>query len=311
MKLPSLIKMMLLCLSISLAACTYTTQLGEKFLPDSEYNTLLVKADSAMHDGEWAKAAAFYEKAVQLKPGNWDLKLKQAQAYRNDGKLSQAYNAYQMIIDAKTASPYANDITLKTAKENQAKLGFKVEPIVSVPATSSTVSPEAPKATEPEMAESHEQTLNAAAKPQEAKAEPEAIPAKPLASTTLVEEGQHPLASKPDVNQSKLVMDEVAAWAKAWASKNVDIYFAHYVDGFAGEYGNSTAWQKSRKAKILKSKPIKISFSDIQINNISAELVEVTFKQTYQSGGYQDVGSKTLEMTKVKDRWLITKELFK
>lgn len=311
MKLHSLIKMMLLCFSISLAACSYTTQLGEKFLPDSEYNALLVKADAAMHDGEWAKAAASYEKALQLKPSNWDLKLRQAQAYRNDGKLSQAYNAYQMIIDAKTASPYANDITLKTAKENQAKLGFKVEAIVSVPTASNTTSPEAPIATEPEMAESHEQTLVVEAKPQEAKAELEAIPAEPLANASLVEEGQLLAASKPDVNQSKLVMDEVTAWAKAWAGKNVDIYFAHYVDGFAGEFSNSTAWQKSRKAKILKSKQIKISFSDIQINNISAELVEVSFKQTYHSAGYQDVVSKTLEMNKVKGRWLITKELFK
>ena len=131
MKLHSLIKLILLCFAINLAACSYATKLGDKFLPDSEYNTLVVQANAAMHDAEWAKAAALYEKAGQLKSIDWSIKLKQAQAYRNDGKLAQAFNTYQIIIDAEKMANAPDDATLKTAKETQAKLGFKNEPAIT------------------------------------------------------------------------------------------------------------------------------------------------------------------------------------
>lgn len=302
MKLHPLIKLILLfftiTLTLTLTACTYTTKLGDKFLPDAEYNTLVVQANAAMHDGEWAKAAVLYEKAGQLKPDNWDLKLKQAQAYRNDGKLSQAYNVYQVIIDAKAKTNNTNDIILKTAKEGQAKLGFKNEPVIALQAH------ELANPAAPELASTQEQDVAQETPSQESPPqviEPQQAQSVPPAQTIV----------QPESNQSKLVMDEVTAWAKAWADKNIEGYFAHYVDNFAGELGSPSAWRQSRKDKISKAKQIKISFSDIQINNISAELAEVTFKQQYQSGTYQDSGKKTLAFKKMNGDWRITQETFK
>lgn len=305
MKLTLLIKMILFCFTILLASCAYTTKLSDKLLPDSEYNTLVVKADAAMHDAEWLKAADFYEKAGQLKPENWDLKLKQANAFQNAGKLAQAFNTYQIIIDAKSSAADANDTTLKSAKENQRKLGFKsevtapqadlpkqVEPAKDVPVSiSNKQADEAP--IQEVVGEGAKEVLTITE---------QAVP-KDQKVTQVAEQ------LESAVTENQLILDAVNAWAGAWSAKKLDAYFAHYVEGFAGDMANAKTWRLSRKNKILHSKQIKIALSEVKMNQ-RENVIEVVFKQSYQSGNYQDVGRKTLEMTKVNGRWLIKKELF-
>ena len=296
MKFHPLIKMILLCFAINLASCSFTTKMGDSLFPEAEYNTLLVKANAAMHDGEWAKASVLYEKAGQLKPSNWDVKLKLAQAYRNDGKLAQSFNTYQIIIDARTTAHDVSDITLKTAQENQAKLGYKNEASV-------TQVDEIKAATPPVM--------------EEAKLE-EAVPTEVV--DKLIPIQAQPVKLNEDiaaqsppavllVHDDERILEAVNAWASAWETKNLDAYFAYYVNNFAGEMVNAKAWRNSRKNKIERSKKIKITLSAIKIE-YKQDSVIVVFKQSYASGAYQDFGRKTLEMIKVQDRWLINKELF-
>jgi tetratricopeptide (TPR) repeat protein len=281
---------------MALASCTYTTKLADQLLPDADYHTLVVKADAAMHDGQWAKAAEFYEKAGQLKPNDWDIKLKQAKAYRNDGKLAQAFNTLQIIIDAKGGMSDSKDSILQSAKESQIKLGFNNEATVTQVEEGN------------QSQASSDQSQVEAGLIQEAI---EDIPPIPEQSLTVDEVIQNPEQVESFVvAEDKGILDEVNAWADAWADKRLDAYFAHYVDGFSGEMANPKAWQLSRKNKILHSKQIKIALSEIKINNLENS-VEVVLKQTYESGSYQDVGRKTLEMIKVKGRWLIKRELFK
>jgi tetratricopeptide (TPR) repeat protein len=281
---------------MALASCTYTTKLADQLLPDADYHTLVVKADAAMHDGQWAKAAEFYEKAGQLKPNDWDIKLKQAKAYRNDGKLAQAFNTLQIIIDAKGGMSDSKDSILQSAKESQIKLGFNNE------ATVTQVEEVNQSQASSDQSQVEEGVIQEAI---------EDIPPIPEQSLTVDEVIQNPEQVESFVvAEDKGILDEVNAWADAWADKRLDAYFAHYVDGFSGEMANPKAWQLSRKNKILHSKQIKITLSEIKINNLESS-VEVVFKQNYESGSYQDVGRKTLEMIKVKGRWLIMKELFK
>ena len=298
MKFHSLVQMILLC--FALASCTFTTKLGDKLLPDSEYNTLVVKADAAMQDGEWLKAADFYEKAGQLKPENWELKLKQAKAFQNAGKLAQAFNAYQIIIDAKASASDAKDTTLQSAKESQAKLGFKNE------TTETQV--EAVKETPAPIPEAKAEEVPAQVlAPQQANDGASPSVKESLMSNEVIQSPEK--AESLVATEDKLILDAVNAWAEAWAAKKLDAYFAHYEEGFAGDMGNAKAWQLSRKHKILRSKQIKITLSEIKINKLENS-VEVVFNQNYESGRYQDAGRKTLEMTNVKGRWLIKKELF-
>ena len=89
-------------LSLAIAGCAWTekitNQVKSQFFHDSEFNTLVVKADADMEKGNWNAAIPNYEHAAELKPLDWDLRLKQAKAYERAGKLAQAFNVYQLII---------------------------------------------------------------------------------------------------------------------------------------------------------------------------------------------------------------------
>jgi tetratricopeptide (TPR) repeat protein len=113
---------------LALAACGVNKTINQKYFPDAEFNTLIVSADAAMGRADWAKAISAYEEGIALKPKNTDIKLKLANAYERDGKLAQAFNTYQLILDDSQSTAE----TLKLVKSKQDKLGFKKDPIVPV-----------------------------------------------------------------------------------------------------------------------------------------------------------------------------------
>ena len=294
MKSYPLIKMILLCSTIVLTSCTYATKLGDKLFPDSEFNTLVVKADAAIQDEQWAKAAELYKKAGHLKPDDMALKLKEAKAYQNDGKFLLAFNTYQVIIVAKLPASEANKRIAKAAKDYQIKFGFKNAPdVVKVDQVKESLNQEVLQ--KDEVIE--EKVIE----------EPPAISEHSLSLEEVMAPPEQVKAFTEDTNKS--VLEALNAWAGAWETKNLTKYFAHYVDDFAGDLPNAKAWRQSRKIKILHSPHIKVSLSEIQVLRHQGT-VEVTFKQNYESATYQDIGHKTLVMKYLKGRWLIKKELF-
>ena len=294
MKSYPLIKMILLCSTIVLTSCTYATKLGDKLFPDSEFNTLVVKADAAMQDEQWAKAAELYKKAGHIKPDDMALKLKEAKAYQYDGKFLLAFNTYQVIIDAKLPASEANKRIEKAAQDYQIKFGFKNAPnVVKADQVKESLNQEVLQ--KDEVIE--EKVIE----------DPPSIPEHSLSLEDVMAPPEQVKAFAEDTNKS--VLEALNAWAGAWETKNLTKYFAHYVDDFAGDLPNAKAWRQSRKIKILHSPRIKVSLSDIQVLNHQGT-VEVTFKQNYVSATYQDIGHKTLVMKYLKGRWLIKKELF-
>lgn len=294
MKSYPLIKMILLCSTIVLTSCTYATKLGDKLFPDSEFNTLVVKADAAMQDEQWVKAAELYKKAGHLKPDDMALKLKEAKAYQYDGKFFLAFNTYQVIIDAKLPASEANKRIEKAAKDNQIKFGFKIAP-------SDVKADQVKEPLNQEVLQKDEVIEEKLIE------EPPAISEHSLSLEEVMAPPEQVKAFAEDTNKS--VLEALNAWAGAWETKNLTKYFAHYVDDFAGDLPNAKAWRQSRKIKILHSPRIKVSLSEIQVLRHQGT-VEVTFKQNYESATYQDIGRKTLVMKYLKGRWLIKKELF-
>ncbi len=57
-------------------------------------------AERAFHDGEWEKALAFYQQALQIEPGAADIYYFMAETYRNMGDRSRALSAYQSAIES-------------------------------------------------------------------------------------------------------------------------------------------------------------------------------------------------------------------
>lgn len=292
-------------LGLMLSACTVTEKFTEKFekiVANSDSNTVLVKADAAMHDGEWAKAASLYETAAQMKPDQLDLRVKQAQAYRSGGNLAQAFNIYQLILDSNAPPNKANDQARSFAKSQLAKSGFKLEPLSNLIETK----PVQPVLTKEPLAKNVEPA-------------PKNKPSETPPAPTKIVQVDTDVVPAPAVDQkkvetldaSKAVYDELNGWRTAWERKNMKAYFSHYVDGFAGEAKSEKAWRDQRKSKIMDAKNIQVTFSDAQLNFLSDSEAEVKFKQHYRSGKYKDVGQKTLLFKKVNNRWLIAQETFK
>jgi tetratricopeptide (TPR) repeat protein len=286
----SVFSIFLFSLALSLASCGVTDKINKKYFPDAEFNTLVVKADAAMHRADWEKAIAAYEEAASIKPNDFELRLKQAQAYEGDGKLAQAFNIYQVILDSREAS---SDV-LKTAKAKQSKLGYKLEPVEPVKATE--IIPE-------KKVEKFED------KPKPA--DLVIAPAKDVKDVSTVEA---PVVPLKQVNMAQLQTEVQAflnSWRDAWATKDLNRYYDHYVVAFAGDAKNTAAWRAQRKFKILVNKTIVVNLDDVVLTSIAHDQAEVSFTQHYQAGAYQDKGKKTLKLQKTDGRWQIVQESFK
>lgn len=276
--------LMTLLLCFVMVGCGVNKTIHQKYFPDAEFNTLVVSADAAMGRADWGKAISAYEEALVLKPKNTEIKIKLANAYERDGKLAQAFNTYQLILDDSQVSSE----TLKTVKAKQDKLGFKKDPIVPVvidDAQSKQATPMTELVIAPAQDVKDVPTIET----------PEPLPAKQVNIAEMEAEVQNFLNS----------------WRDAWASKNLNRYYDHYVVTFAGDSKNTVAWRAQRKNKILVNKTIVVNLENVVMTSIAHDQAEVSFIQTYQAGSYQDKGKKILKLQKIDGRWQIVQETFK
>lgn len=275
-------------LAFGLQACTVS-----EILPNAEFNTLMVDADAAIHDGRWQLAETKLEQAARLQPNSLGVRLKQGRVQQQSGKLAQAHNTYQQIIDsASTASGKDLEI-IKEAREYQARLGFKpldktevVEPAVSVEASS-------PINTEARIAD-----VQAVANPPVAEARelpPEAVP--PVRDAAADDEA--------------VIRTRLDAWRLAWQQQRVSDYLAFYVADFSGDLDSHAAWRQQRNDRISAADGLQIEIADLQVSLQAADQATVTFTQRYRADRHRDVGLKILRLQKVDNEWLIVSEQFR
>ena len=98
------------------------------------------------------------------------------------------------------------------------------------------------------------------------------------------------------------------AWAGAWSSKNMSAYLGSYGKGFVPPKGQSrSAWEEERRERIMGKSRISVKVNGLKtvVNGNSAT---VKFRQDYAADALSTSSLKTLELTKVGERWLIVKE---
>jgi tetratricopeptide (TPR) repeat protein len=109
-------------------------------------------------------------------------------------------------------------------------------------------------------------------------------------------------------NADKDVEQAVQAWAKAWSNKDMNGYLGAYAKNFATPKNQARgAWEEERRARIVGKSRISVKVSDV-VTKISGNSATVKFRQSYDADALQTSSRKTLELTKVGDRWLIAKE---
>lgn len=104
------------------------------------------------------------------------------------------------------------------------------------------------------------------------------------------------------------VKADLQLWAKAWAQKDLDKYFAAYAKDFDPPERLSRAkWESDRRNRIVSKKKIGVELKQIQVQLQGAKAT-VKFQQIYESDNFKGNSRKTLEMVKQGDRWLILRE---
>jgi tetratricopeptide (TPR) repeat protein len=112
----------------------------------------------------------------------------------------------------------------------------------------------------------------------------------------------------PAVDKSPSVVDTVQSWAKAWSSKDVDAYLAHYSPSFSPANMGHAEWAAQRRERIAAAKQINVIARDIKVKRISPERAEASFKQVYKSDRLNNSSNKTLELELADGQWLIVRE---
>ncbi|SVA96846.1 uncharacterized protein METZ01_LOCUS149700, partial [marine metagenome] len=105
------------------------------------------------------------------------------------------------------------------------------------------------------------------------------------------------------------IESSVNNWVNAWTSQDIPIYLESYSQEFVPSKGLSReAWESERKIKLITPDYIKVTLSDIKVNQYSENLADVDFIQYYQSNTYTDEVKKQLSMQKIDNQWLIIEE---
>ncbi len=100
----------------------------------------------------------------------------------------------------------------------------------------------------------------------------------------------------------------VAAWAKAWAGRDMQSYIAAYAADFKGKSASRSAWESERRDRILGKSNISVSVDNLRFK-VNASKAEVQLEQIYSADKLRVTTKKTLSFVKVGGRWLISGEV--
>jgi tetratricopeptide (TPR) repeat protein len=127
--------------------------------------------------------------------------------------------------------------------------------------------------------------------------------AKAPAAATVV-----PPASAAAPSTDKDIEQAVRAWAAAWSNKDMGAYLGSYARNFTPPKNQERkAWEEERRTRILGKSRISVKITDVSAKS-NGNTATVKFRQTYDADALSTSSRKTLELSKVGERWLIAKE---
>jgi tetratricopeptide (TPR) repeat protein len=272
------------------------TKLTEDFpeLPEPYNNLAVLYAGQNQFD----KARAALEMAIRTNPSY-------ATAHENLGDVyaklaSQAYSKALQLDSSNTAVQpklslirdlFGNTTTAKGGKPTV----VAAAPAPAAPAPAVVAAAPAPKASAPAPAApaaAASAAKPAASAPAPVAAAPASAPAKPAASG----------------NDNDEIRAAVNAWAEAWSRKDMKGYLASYGKEFSPPAGTSRSnWEEDRRARIVGKSSISVKLNNLAIN-VNGTRATAKFRQEYKADALAITSSKTLELVKSGDRWVIVKE---
>ena len=136
-----------------------------------------------------------------------------------------------------------------------------------------------------------------------------ATSAAPTVPPVAISASAQPEKSAPATSaEAPEITAAIQAWAKAWAGKDMNAYFAAYSNQFKPADGKTRKdWETDRQARILSKNSISVQVSDVEAQ-VSGNNATASFRQIYRAGSLASNSRKTLEMARENGKWLITRE---
>jgi tetratricopeptide (TPR) repeat protein len=262
-------------------------------LPEPYNNLAVLYAGQSQFD----KARAALEMAIRTNPSY-------ATAHENLGDVyarlaSQAYSK-ALQLDGGNAAVQPKLALIRTLFSADSKAPQKPAAAATPPAPASAAKPAPVPAP---VVPAKPAPAPAVAKP--VPAAPPAVADAPAAKTA---DAAPAPASPATAGTEKDVETAVRAWADAWASQDMNTYLSSYGPNFETPGKQSRkAWENDRRARIAGKSTISVKLSDLSIT-LQGSKATAKFRQDYSTGTLNLSSRKTLELTKVGERWVIAKE---
>jgi Tfp pilus assembly protein PilF len=190
--------------------------------------------------------------------------------------------------------------------------------LVATPQASSNAKPASPQAPTPLMATSQASSNAKPATPPATASfteNPQAaasLTANHQAASSVSAKPSAPVPAKPTMPAANVkpanIIETIQSWAKAWSSKDVDTYLAHYSSDFSPSNMSHNEWVAQRRERIDKPGKILVIARDIRVERKASDSASVHFKQVYQSDQIKSSSSKTLDLILEDGKWLIVRE---
>lgn len=102
----------------------------------------------------------------------------------------------------------------------------------------------------------------------------------------------------------------ISDWQEAWQEKDLQRYIASYSDDFFSEGLDRDGWKRYKSELNKRYGQIRVTVSNLKINQLSSTRATVYFDQVYSSDRYHDRGKKTIQLIKRDGRWKIKREMW-
>ena len=262
------------------------------------YNNLAVLYAS---QGDYEKAKAALELAIHTHPTY-------ATAHENLGDIyaelaSRAYDR-ALQLDKNNTSAKVKLAMVKDLFSAQ-KVASRAQSAGEQPSAKAEM-PKASESAKPAPAK----TQTASVKPQPARQESSGSTEAPKSLPATIAQATPPAskAASAGADVKAAIASTVADWARAWSTKDVKAYLAHYAPDFEVPGGGSRdAWEKQRAERIEHPKTIEVE-AKVLATHVNGDQATVKIRQSYRSDSLKSHGTKTLTLEKSGERWLIKQE---
>src|SRR5215468_2742136 len=130
----------------------------------------------------------------------------------------------------------------------------------------------------------------------------------PPAAKTGPQQPDQALAEKSagDAEATAAVVKMLDGWTRAWSDNDADAYLSFYAPDFVTPNGEARKdWEAARRQRLAKPRKIKVTASSPLVKFADNTHAIVSFRQSYTSANLNSVGTKSLKVVRVGERWLI------